>query len=250
MWKPSTGSASSPCWHLAGDHADVADIVLRAGVVAAGQVDVDRRIERQPRLDMRRDRLGRALGVGGGELAALCCRCRKPARPAAASPWCARPSASMAAIAASRLLVAYAGENAGSARPSAGYRRRRTPARLRASPSICAAVIWPLGSTTPIQLSPGCFCRWTPICASRSGRGRSLMQSSGMRASGRPSRSSTAATNFSKPQASSRYLSRALLRSVRSPWSMKMRTIASATSRRLLGLQVDARSAGRNPCAR
>src|SRR5690606_15854195 len=37
---------------LAGDEPDVADIVLGAGVVAAGQVNVDRRVDLQPALDM------------------------------------------------------------------------------------------------------------------------------------------------------------------------------------------------------
>src|SRR5262249_13791184 len=56
--------------HLAGDETDVADIVLGAGVVAAGEVDVDRPVERNARLAPRRDLLGVPLGVGGRELAA------------------------------------------------------------------------------------------------------------------------------------------------------------------------------------
>ena len=56
--------------HLAGEQADVADVVLGAGMVAAGQVDVDRLVERDARLAGARDLLGVALGVGGGELAA------------------------------------------------------------------------------------------------------------------------------------------------------------------------------------
>ena len=56
--------------HLAGEQADLADIVLRAGVMAAGEMDVDRRVERDARLAPARDLLGVALGVGGGELAA------------------------------------------------------------------------------------------------------------------------------------------------------------------------------------
>ena len=44
--------------------------MLRAGMMAAGEMDVDRRVERDPRLAPARDLLGVALGVGGGELAA------------------------------------------------------------------------------------------------------------------------------------------------------------------------------------
>ena len=55
------------------------------------------------------------------------------------------------------------------------------------------------------------------------------MRLGGTRASLRPSFSSTSARNFSMPMLSSTYFSRALLRLVRSPWSMKTRTIASAT---------------------
>ena len=33
---------------LRADQADVADVVLGAGMMAAGQVDVDRRVEREP----------------------------------------------------------------------------------------------------------------------------------------------------------------------------------------------------------
>ena len=55
---------------LAGDQADVADIVLRAGMMAAGEMDVDRAVELDARLAPARDLLGMALGVGGGEAAA------------------------------------------------------------------------------------------------------------------------------------------------------------------------------------
>ena len=56
--------------HLAGQKADLGHEMLRAGMMAASQVDVDRCIERNPRLAPARDFLGMALGVGGGELAA------------------------------------------------------------------------------------------------------------------------------------------------------------------------------------
>ena len=56
--------------HLAGEQADVADVMLRAGMMAAGEMDVDRPVELDTRLAPARDLLGVALGVGGREPAA------------------------------------------------------------------------------------------------------------------------------------------------------------------------------------
>ena len=56
--------------HLAGEQADIADVVLRAGMMAAGEMDVHRAVELDARLAPARDLLGVALGVGGRELAA------------------------------------------------------------------------------------------------------------------------------------------------------------------------------------
>src|SRR5208283_5627454 len=66
----------------------------------------------------------------------------------------------------------------------------------------------PIGNTTPIQLKPSCFWACTPTCAMRSTAGRGATASTGARSSLRPSLSSTSAMSFSKPQASSTYLSR------------------------------------------
>src|SRR5581483_5086967 len=55
---------------LGAEQADVADEMLRAGVRATREVDVDRLVERDAVLEMRRQRQGLALGVGGGEFAA------------------------------------------------------------------------------------------------------------------------------------------------------------------------------------
>ena len=52
------------------EQADLGREMLRAGMMATGEMDVDRRIEREPRIAPERDLLGMALGVGGGELAA------------------------------------------------------------------------------------------------------------------------------------------------------------------------------------
>src|SRR6476646_6390424 len=51
------------------DHADIADVVLRAGMVAACQMDVDWRLDRNPRFAPIRDPGGRALGIGKAEFA-------------------------------------------------------------------------------------------------------------------------------------------------------------------------------------
>ena len=109
-----------------------------------------------------------------------------------------------------------------------------------ARPRICSGDSRPSFSATPTQFRPLCFCGCTPIWASLSKVGRGAIASAGTRCSGWPSFSSTAFRNFSKPQASSTYFSRALLRLVRSPCSMKTRTIASAIACRLLRLQDDA----------
>jgi hypothetical protein len=65
-------------------------------------------------------------------------------------------------------------------------------------------------------------------CGSKARRG--LMLSAGTRVSLRPSFSSTRRQNLLDPHGVEHVLERALVRSVRSPWSMKTRTIASATS--------------------
>src|SRR5689334_7399664 len=57
--------------HLGGKQADVADVMLRAGMVAAGEMDVERRVDLDARLAPVADRSRMTLGVGGRELAAL-----------------------------------------------------------------------------------------------------------------------------------------------------------------------------------
>src|SRR5260370_5645827 len=56
--------------HLAGEQPDVADVMLRTGVMASGEMNVDRHIERNAVLAPARDVLGMPLGVRGGKLAA------------------------------------------------------------------------------------------------------------------------------------------------------------------------------------
>src|SRR6516165_2576112 len=55
---------------LGRDQADIADVMLRAGMMAAGQMDVERGIDIDARLAPVADLRGVELGVGGGELAA------------------------------------------------------------------------------------------------------------------------------------------------------------------------------------
>src|SRR5690606_7502054 len=52
------------------DQADVANIVLRAGMMTAGEMDIDRSIQRDARVAPMRDLLGAFLGMRGGEAAA------------------------------------------------------------------------------------------------------------------------------------------------------------------------------------
>src|SRR4051812_4422510 len=53
-----------------GDQPDIADVMLRAGMVAAGEMDVHRRVERDARrLAPGGDLLGLLLGMRGGEAA-------------------------------------------------------------------------------------------------------------------------------------------------------------------------------------
>ena len=55
--------------HLGAEQADVAHVVLGAGVRAAGEVDVHRLVERHARVEPAHELDGVALGVGAGELA-------------------------------------------------------------------------------------------------------------------------------------------------------------------------------------
>ena len=55
---------------LGGEQADVGDVVLRAGMMAAGQMDVERLVDGDARFQPIDQFRGVALGVAGGELAA------------------------------------------------------------------------------------------------------------------------------------------------------------------------------------
>ena len=51
--------------NLGADQPDIADVVLRAGMVAAGEMDVERRVDLDARFAPVADRGGMALGIGG-----------------------------------------------------------------------------------------------------------------------------------------------------------------------------------------
>src|SRR5215831_10743409 len=62
--------------HFAGEEADLRNEMLRAGVMATGQMDIDRRVESHSRLAPACDLLGMAFGIGGRKLAAGIARAR------------------------------------------------------------------------------------------------------------------------------------------------------------------------------
>ena len=101
--------------------------MLGAGMVAAGQVNVDRRVERDPRLEPRGKIERVLLGVRGGELAAGRAGAGDEAGPERVGRQ-SRPSASIAAFAAST-FGRRRPRPAGSATPSGADRRRRSRER-------------------------------------------------------------------------------------------------------------------------
>src|SRR5262252_8854716 len=50
--------------NLAGEQADIADVMLGAGMMATGEMDIDRAVENDARLAALRNLLGMSLGVG------------------------------------------------------------------------------------------------------------------------------------------------------------------------------------------
>ena len=145
--------------HLGADQADVADVMLRAGMVAAGEMDVDRRIEREARARCgRRCRRAWPLVSDGGELAAAIARAGDQAGAQRVDRRCARPSASMAALAASTFARR---------RPEMS-RFCQTVSRMSPSPNVARDVGQRRASASQVSLpsrqhdadpvQPGCFC--------------------------------------------------------------------------------------------
>src|SRR6266404_830754 len=56
--------------HFGADQADIADVMLRAGMMAAGQMNIERGVNRYPWLAPVADRGGVAFGIGRRKLAA------------------------------------------------------------------------------------------------------------------------------------------------------------------------------------
>ena len=230
---------------LGAEQADVADVMLGAGMVAAGQVDVDRLVERRaaPRGGRRSPARG-ALVSDAGELAAGVAGAgdqagadagRVPVSPRASMRRFAVLDVGLGDVGDQQVLPdgqadRAAAESLGdrrpgraSARPSSGRpaarRRRRTgPAASAGGRRRGRAVVRPAAARTCVE--------------------RRLRAACG-RASSRPRRGTSRS-----PSASSTYFSRAFLRSVRSPCSMKTRTIAAATGDALVGREQHAGVAG------
>ena len=149
--------------HLAGDQADVADVVLRAGMMAAGEMDVHRRVELDARLAPARDLLGMALGVGGGEPAAGVAGAGDQAgadraRLGGKAERLDRAPRPAATLSAGTPEISRFCQTVSRISPSPRSLRDLRPARASASP-----VSLPTGSTTPIQFKPVCFCACTPM---------------------------------------------------------------------------------------
>ena len=131
--------------------------MLRAGVMAAGQMDVDRRVERDARFAPARDLLGMALGVGSRELAAGIAGTGDQA--GADGVGLDGETERLDPLGRGRELLASARRRSSRfcqtvSRRSPSPRSRATSAR----PRICATDMRPTGRTMPIQFSPACFC--------------------------------------------------------------------------------------------
>ena len=152
---------------------------------------------------------------------ALPVQATRPARRELASV--VRPNAASAAC------VAAMSRTCGSSRFC--HTVSRSSGASAARPRSCAEERRPAGTTTPSQCAPS-FCACAPRCAARSlGGGDSSVAKRGRG----PKMASTSARNFSWPQRSSRYFSRAVLRSVRSPCAMNTRRMASHSRTTSLG---------------
>ena len=199
-------------------------------MVAAGEVDVDRPVELDARLAPARDLLGVALGVGGGELAAGVAGAGDEAgadraRLGREAELLDRGFRERRACSSGTPEISRFCQTVRRISPSPRSAGRSRRARASAPASACRPAAPRRSSCRPVLLLRDAR-RYGPPVEHRPRRNASA----GTRTSLRPSLSSTSARYLSKPKASSTYFSRALLRLVRSPWSMKTRTMASATS--------------------
>ena len=130
--------------------------MLRAGVMAAGQMNIDRRVERDARFAPAGDLLGMALGVRSGELAAgIAGAGDEPGADGVGGDGKAERFDPL--LRGGQLLRGTPEISRFChtvSRRSPSPRSRATPAR----PRICATDIRPTGTTTPIQCNPSCLC--------------------------------------------------------------------------------------------
>src|SRR5215213_8036057 len=219
--------------YLRTDQADVADVVLGAGMMAAGQVDVDRHVEREPRrFDVIGDPERILFGVGRRELAPR--RAGAGDEPGADARGLGRqPERRDARLDVRDARVRHAREEEilpdGQAEVAVAAlaRDRRDLAHL-----LGRELADRQHDADPVQ--PRLLLRVHAQMREAVGRG-ARRDVAGGDARERASFSPTAVRNLSKPQESSTYFSRALLRLVRSPFAMKTRTIASATATQSFG---------------
>ena len=169
--------------------------MLRAGMMAAGQMDVDRRVERNARLAPARDLLGVTLGVGGGELAAGIAGAGDEtgadgigvmARPSASMRSCATGSFSVGTPEISRFCQTVSRRS-----PSPSVARDRRQGRASARPT-CARPARRRRSSSgpPASARERRYAR----CGRNAGRGATAPGTA--RSSLRPSFSSTRADEF------------------------------------------------------
>ena len=194
--------------------------MLRAGMMTAGQMNIDRRVERNAGFAPARDLLGVALGVGGGKLAAGIAGAGDEAG-ADGVGLDGKAERFDALLRLRELLGRHAGDQqilpdreaqiavaelARDRGKSVHLRDRHPPDRHDDADPVRA----PPASGRERRYAR--YDRRPAAAPTRPGTARSNL---------RPSLSSSRPTNFSMPMASSTYFSRALVRSVRSPCSMK-----------------------------
>ena len=134
--------------HLRAEQADIADVMLRAGMRAAGQVNVQRRVQGKARVEIVRDRQRMALGVACGKFAA---GIAGAGDEAGADRRCFRAQPEFGERGLHRVPVAFGDIRQDQVLPyrQADRRRCRWRSAMPARPRICAAVIFPTGRATP-----------------------------------------------------------------------------------------------------
>ena len=134
--------------------------------MAAGEMDVDRRIERDARLAPGAiSSAWRLVSEAANLQPVLPVQATRPARMALAS--IARPSASILRLRGLQAFASARRRSADSARPSAGYRRRPGRARWRRGRASARRSAGRPARRRRSSCRPSCFCAWMPIWAVR-----------------------------------------------------------------------------------